>query len=139
MGIPRIADVDGTLYVAGRVGRLRHRRPRRRLGAAGTDWVEVGDKLVHSPTGAAFRPSIASIGGVPWVAWLEADGGTSMVRVARLDDTGTGWIEVVGGANPINHDATKNSYDPSIADVGGVPYVAWAESPRRTSIKRGFG
>ena len=128
---PSLADVGGTLYVAwgANVGGTDYDVYVSKLDVSGTSWIDVGGALNHTPTDNAFRPSLASIGGVPWVAWIEYDGTSQKLRVARLNDTGDGWIEVVGGANPLNHDPTQNAWDPSIADVGGVPYVAWAEEP----------
>ena len=129
---PSLADVDGTLYVAWEQhdGATDSEVRVSKLDGAGTAWVDVGGALSHIATDNAFRPNIASIGGVPWVAWIEFDGTSQKVRVARLNGAGTGWTEVVGGANPINHDATQNAFDPCLADVGGVPYVAWAEEPQ---------
>ncbi|MBY0277562.1 hypothetical protein K2Z84_19690 [Candidatus Binatia bacterium] len=128
---PSIADVDGTLYVAWEAHPSATESDVHvsKLDGAGADWVDVGGALSHAPTDNAFRPHVAAIGGVPWVAWIEYDGTSQKVRVAKLNEAGTGWSEVVGGANPINHDATQNAYDPCLADVGGVPYVAWAEQP----------
>ena len=128
---PSLADVGGTLYVAwgANVGGTDYDVYVSKLDVSGISWIDVGGALNHTPTDNAFRPSLASIGGVPWVAWIEYDGTSQKLRVARLKDTGDGWIEVVGGANPLNHDPTQNAWDPSIADVGGVPYVAWAEEP----------
>lgn len=127
---PHVVDVGGTLWVAwDEYENGNYDVHVARLDDTGTAWIEVGSALDHTASDNAFRSSIASIGGVPWVAWTESDGTSQKIRVARLNDAGTGWTEVVGGASPINHDATQNAWDPSIADVGGVPWVAWAEEP----------
>jgi hypothetical protein len=98
-----------------------------KLNAAGTDWVEVGAALNHTPSAGAQEPSLAAIGGIPHVAWIEGDGVNFEARVAKLNAAGTGWDELVGGASPINHDATKSATGVSLADVGGVAHVAWSE------------
>ncbi len=127
---PGIADVGGKLYVAWDEYEGADLDVHvATLDDTGTQWVEVGGPLDHTAGANAFGPSIASIGGVPWVAWTEEDGTSDKVRVARLNDTGTGWTEVVGGANPVNHDATKSAGAPGLAEVGGVPHIVWVESP----------
>ena len=52
---------------------------------------------------------------------------------ARLNgDTGTAGSRS-SAARTFNHDPTQNAWDRSIADVGGVPYVAWAEPVPNTN------
>jgi hypothetical protein len=114
-GVPYVAwSEDGDIRVA-------------KLNATGTAWTVVGGVLDHATGADAGEPSMAVVGGVPHVAWLESDGLDVLVRVAKLNAGGTGWVEIVGGVNPVNHDATKNAYAVSLADVGGVPHVAWSE------------
>jgi hypothetical protein len=100
-----------------------------RLNAAGTAWEPVGgpSPLDHTDADGASNPSIASIKGVPHVAWDEWDGDNAQIRVSRLDAAGTGWEEIGGGPSPINHDPNMSAEDPSLASVGGVPHVAWSE------------
>ena len=101
-----------------------------RLNAAGTDWEEVvggTSPINHDPGQDASDPSLTAIDGVPYVAWIEADGVNFELRVARLNAAGTDWDEVVGGASPINHDPGHNAGAPSLTSIGSVPYVAWRE------------
>ena len=103
-----------------------------RLNAAGTAWEQVvgGTSPINHGAGAnpnAVHPSLAAIGGVPHVAWTESDGTNNEIRVSRLNAAGTDWQQVVGGASPINQSATVIGSEPSLTDVGGVPYVAWSE------------
>ena len=81
----------------------------------------------HFDDHGAAHASLAAIGGVPYVAWSEYDGTNSEVRVSRLNAAGTAWEQVVGGPSPINHAANRQASEPSLAAVGGVPYVAWEE------------
>ena len=81
----------------------------------------------HFDDHARAYASLAAVGGVPYVAWSEYDGTNSEVRVSRLNAAGTAWEQVVGGASPINHAANRDASEPSLAAVGGVPYVAWSE------------
>lgn len=100
-----------------------------RLNASGTAWEPVGgpSPIDRVEAQSASNPSIASIKGVPHVAWDEWDGDNSQIRVSRLNDAGTGWEEVAGGPSPINHDPDLSAEEPSLASVGGVPHVAWTE------------
>ena len=118
-----IADISGVPYVAWRetTGILGGLIFVKRFD--GTSWVQVGGSLnVDATMGAAF-PRITSVGGVPYVTWKEAGGGKFQIRVARFN--GTTW-EPVGAS--LNIDTAQAGSEPSIASVGGVPYVAWAES-----------
>ena len=73
---------------------------------------------------------MASIGGVPYVAWNEQHGNASQVFVARLNASGTAW-EKVGG--PVNYDLSASASGPALADIGGVPYVAFGEDGLRVA------
>jgi hypothetical protein len=121
-GVPFVAwsEYDGTNYEV----RLS------RLNAAGTAWEEVvgGTSPVnHASNQDAIEPSVAAVGGLPYVAWSEYDGTNRRVRVSRLNAAGTAWEEVVGGASPIHHASDRSAFAPSLTAVGGVPYVAWRE------------
>jgi hypothetical protein len=70
------------------------------------------------------RPSIASIGGVPWVAWDETHGPINQVFVAHLSDDGRSWVKVGG---PLNATVGESALAPTITGVGGVPYVVFTE------------
>jgi hypothetical protein len=90
-----------------------------RLAADGRDWEPVagpvGTTSVHDQP-----PELAIVDGVPHVAWVQALGALDHdLRVVRLDATGTGW-ELVG-SGPVSGE----SGEASLADVGGIPYVAW--------------
>jgi hypothetical protein len=101
-----------------------------RLNAAGTAWEEVvggASPINHSSAGNAGGASLAAIGGVPYVAWSEYDGVNDEVRVSRLNAAGTAWEQVVGGPSPINHAASRDAFVPTLAAIGGVPYLAWSE------------
>ena len=101
-----------------------------RLNAAGTAWEQVvggASPINHAANRDAFSPSLAAVGGVPYVAWDEFDGTNFELRVSRLNAAGTAWEQVVGGPSPINHATDRDARAPSLAAVGGVPYVAWNE------------
>jgi hypothetical protein len=123
---PRIADVGGVPYVTWFEGTAggQHQVYVRRLNSNGTTWDLVGaGSLNIDATKDAVRPDVASIGGVPYVAWHENDG-FDLLHVKRFD--GTNWV-AVGGV--LNVNPAKNVvFTPGIADVGGIPYVAWSET-----------
>ena len=95
--------------------------------AAWNQPVGGASPINQSPTENAFAPSLAAIGGVPYVAWAEFDGSNRQIRVSRLNAAGTAWEQVVGGASPINQSSTGFALNPSLTEIGGVPYVAWRE------------
>src|SRR2546421_12983276 len=82
----------------------------------------VGGSLNFDAAQAAHNPSIAAVGGVPYVAWEEPVGAVGQIRVRRFD--GANWL-LVGG--PLNADTGKNAVQPSLPDFGGVPYGGWGE------------
>jgi hypothetical protein len=96
-----------------------------RLNAAGTAWEQMG-LINQDPAREATQATLATIGGVPHVAWIEHDGTNFEVRVARLNAAGNAWVQVVGGASPIQNPA-QFAQSPSLTGIGGVPYVAWVE------------
>jgi hypothetical protein len=132
-----ITSVGGVPYVAfneqdaGNVAQLRVSR----LNAQGSGWEPVGEAtdpvspINHDPAQLAVRIDIEEIGGVPHVAWRESFGApaVSKIRVSRLSADGLSWTEVVGGDTPVNRSATQGGDYPSLASVGGVPHVSWAE------------
>jgi hypothetical protein len=80
--------------------------------AGASTWTPVAGSLNHNETQSASSPTIANVGGSPWVAWQEgADG----VWVARLDGNNVSYI---GAAIP-------GASNPSLTSVNGVPYLAY--------------
>ena len=129
-GVPYVAweEIDAGTNVQIRVARL---------NSTGTDWEEVvgqASPINHDPNESGENASLADVGGVPHVAWQESDGTNDEIRVARLNSTGTDWEEVVGGASPINKADDKSGHEPSLANVGGVPHVAWWEATGATDF-----
>jgi hypothetical protein len=127
---PSLVVVGTRLYVAwseiasegaGEVSRIHVAR----LNTAGDAWEQVGGALNENAAKNAFEPSMAEVGGVPYVAWSETDEFPSdQIRVARLG--GYGW-EIVAAGTRINQTFDENAEHPSIVAIGGVPYVAWSE------------
>ena len=91
----------------------------------GGSWSLVGPGILNvSARGIASSPKLADVSGLPYVTWYEFDGAYDLVHVRRFD--GTAFVPV--GRDPLNLSATENAVVPSIAVVGGVPYVAWGEA-----------
>ncbi len=127
---PSITDVGGKPHVAWTEmgASTRSVRASRLDGihSAAEPWTALGGASPIGTTEAdGLRPSFASVGGVPWVAWTQPDATNLEVRVSRF--VSGAWQEVVGGASPINFDATKNAGEPSLIDIGGAAHVTWAE------------
>jgi hypothetical protein len=116
-----------------------------RLTADGTAWRRLPGSEVNPisrvATASSYDPSVADVGGAPWVAWTENhDGPTdSQIRVARPASPGQGWVRVADSDRPINarRDGASIADFPTIADAGGRPYVAFEElDPGNGSIQR---
>ena len=128
-GVPYVAWIEG----AGGTDQVRVAR----LNAAGTGWDKVGavvspaSPINLAPSRDAAGVSIATVGGVPYVAWTEFDGTNYEVRVARPTADGNAWERVgiaLNPASPLNNSAGRSARQPVIASVGGLPVVAWAET-----------
>jgi hypothetical protein len=135
---PSIAVVAGVPYVAWREGRSTDATWTIRVARfTGGAWHALGGALNVDPAGGgADEPSIADIGGVPYVAFDEissiAVGFATRVHVRRWSEE-SGW-QTVGG--PLNLDPDEEGYEPSIADIGGIPTVAWREASQDLTINR---
>jgi hypothetical protein len=134
---PSLTSIGGVPYVAWQEfdGSVNYEIRVSRLNAAGTAWEQPWTGVTASSGGinqasdrSAGQPSLTSIGGVPYVAWSEADGTNNEIRVSRLNAAGTAWEQVVGGPSPINQASNQNANAPSLTAIGGVPYVAWTEA-----------
>jgi hypothetical protein len=92
----------------------------------GTSWTRVGGALNHDPAHSSYLPTLSVVGGVLYAAWLEDrdNGGNFGVTVSRLVD---GAWEAVG-TDPAEIDPARGAVSrPSIADVGGEPWVGYVE------------
>ena len=134
---PSIAFVAGVPYVGWREGSspgIWTIRVKRFTGGA---WHALGGALNVDPAGGgADEPSIADVGGSPYVAFDEissiAVGFATRVHVRRWSEE-SGW-QTVGG--PLNLDPDEEGYEPSLADIGGSPTVAWREASQDLTINR---
>lgn len=136
--VPQIADVGGVPYVAWIESDNTNAEVRvKRL--SGNAWVELDgatatDGGVNVDTAkSATDVSITDVGGVPYVAWIEPDaGGNNELRVAFYDSVADDWDEPSSAATAsgggINQRSDLAALNPTIADVGGVPYVSWQET-----------
>jgi len=88
----------------------------------GSQWQAIGGPVNFSGTMPARFASVTDVGGVPYLAWEEADGTAQQIRVARLD--GAGWTHL---GDSLNVSGTQDASRPRITSVAGVPYVAWTE------------
>jgi len=89
----------------------------------GSNWEELGQSLNMDPENHALNPSIAVLGGTPFVAWTETDGrGVFQLHVKHWDQNG--WI--VDGKN-LNIDSGRHAMSPSLIQSGSTVYLAWTE------------
>ena len=126
---PDVADAGGTPYVAWRQGTAANDRYDVLVSRwTGTAWQLVGQRL--NSTADVSLPSITSVGGVPYVAFIEfpADNDDpAQVRVSKLNATGDGWVDAGGGS--LNHDPLNgDAQEVAIGVVGSVPHVAFTEA-----------
>jgi hypothetical protein len=127
---PSLAAVDGVPYVAWYEDDGTNEEIRvARLNAAGTAWEKVADSpspINESPSGNAFYPSLATINGVPFVAWQDKAGGANyQVRVTRLEPEFVNQ-SVVPGPTSASLSATWHTY--GIQFPIGFDYGASLES-----------
>jgi hypothetical protein len=116
-GPPALADIGGVPYVAFSEGGPPQVYVER---WSGSSWTPVGNVTASYPSD---EPSLADVGGTPYIAFREPDGfAVDQIYVEHW--TGSGWVP--DGAS-LNVDSTQNARNPSIANDGGVPYVAWGE------------
>jgi hypothetical protein len=137
---PSLASIAGIPHVAWREGDGMNSELRvARLNDATNSWEQpwtgvsaTSGGINQSSAQHAADPSLAEVGGVPYVAWPEFDGANSELRVARLNTAtntwGQPWTGVSDSDGTINQSTTRDAINPSLAAVGGVPFVAWQES-----------
>jgi hypothetical protein len=90
---------------------------------AAADWGVLGSPLNVPATMGASQPAIATIAGVPYVAFQQSTASARQIYVERWN--GTTWAPLGGSLNVYS---AKDASNPAIASVNGVPYVAWAEN-----------
>jgi len=125
---PSLVSFGETLYVAWSeldaddVSQIRVARQN------GNAWEKVPNApspINRVSTDSAHNPSLAVVGSELYVSWNENDGTSNKVRVSRLD--GSTWELVADTPGGLNEDPGNNAAEPSLADVDGVPHVAWGE------------
>jgi hypothetical protein len=95
-------------------------------------WVEpVPGSLNVDPSQDAVITTITGVAGVPYVGWEENDATASQIRVKRLE--GGAWVQPQAAS--LNTDVAHSAFSPSLADVGGVPHVAFAQSAGGTPLQ----
>jgi hypothetical protein len=124
---PSIAAVGGVPYVAWQeqpIGPITQVYVAHWSGSA---WVDDGDPLNSNPANSAGPATITGIGSVPYVAWSE-DNGSGQDELFVAHYSAGSWNEDVSGY--VNSAMTTPTIDgtPQIADVGGTPYVTFAEN-----------
>jgi hypothetical protein len=117
-GNPSITSVGGVPYVAWEESNGTKSQIYVKQFTGGT-WTAVGGSVNIDPAKDGAIPSITDVGGVPYVAYVEAN---TVIHVREF--TGGAWTTV---GTPINIDVTKTAFHPSITSIGGVPYIAWDE------------
>lgn len=111
----------------------------------GTSWVQRGSDLNVDPALSALAPSIANVGEVPYVAWVQqVSGGADPqdLRVARWNAATSAWDLVGGPLEFGGPDAFGNL--PMIRDIGGEPHVLFVNvgsiaAPGTLEVKRWNG
>ena len=102
--------------------------------SAAADWREPFDdasRINFDRKRNAGELSLAAVGGRPTIAWDEDNtalgaGNASVIRVAQLNlAQGREWDALEGEISKV---PTASSFHPSVADVSGAPWVAWAEN-----------
>jgi hypothetical protein len=119
---PALADVGGVTYAAfeqytsGGIALVVDR-------SVGSSWQPVGAPIQIAGYLNGEEVQIAEIGGTVFVDWEEFDAYQSVVHVDYLNASG-GWT-----STPVLASPSLSVDTPSLADVGGVPYLAYSEGP----------
>jgi hypothetical protein len=105
----------------------------------GTQWVADGGALNTTTSAQAHHPYVAIVNGVVYAAWIEMRGvgsylNNDVVIVKHL--SGGQWVQD-GVELSVFGAAGSKITDVALTDVGGVPYLAWAET-KRTYDSNGF-
>ena len=133
---PVMAAIGGAPYVAWSEGYGNGQMHVVTLNGDGTGWTQLGagaSPINHDPARGAYRPDLIGIGGVPYVAWNEEVTGNPLeVYVSSWD--GSAWNHVGSGSSPVSGGGASPAYGPSLAAIGGVPYVAESEYNSRQEI-----
>jgi len=100
----------------------------------GSNWVLDRDNAVPNgalntaPDAAARTPKLAVVAGVLHAAWIETRGDRNVIVVKRL--TAGQWTQAGSDVSSPPVGAGVIMIDVALADVAGVPYVAWTEFRR---------
>ena len=121
--LPSLADIDGNPGVAwlevAANGKLQLR-----VAVLDGTWIDVGPAVDDDlPYGFGGGPSLLLIDGTIHVAWAQ-DLPDGELRVAQFDAAGGGWALI---GSPLRRDPTAAAGQPSLADLDGLPAVAWRE------------
>jgi hypothetical protein len=129
---PALAAVGGVPYVAWNENDGTNVEIRvARLNAAGTHWDEPWKGVDATHGGINYDAaknaddtSLTVVGGVPYVGWDEADGGSIVPRVARLDTStqpAPTWVEpwtgVSASSGGIQKPTSQPNYQPGYSPV----------------------
>ena len=139
---PSVASSNGALYVAW----LQHRNPtlweysgvrvkQWRNGA----WTDLGGRIGHATQDAlwpsAYGPSLAAVGGTPYLAWYEGGGygwsNTHQTPIFVSHWDGAKWVNDPDASDPtgaLNTAPLLPGRSPSLANVNGVLHAAWIET-----------
>jgi len=77
-----------------------------------------------NPAPGAVHPSLAVIGDAVWVAYADTTGAAWQIRVRRFEWASGVWLAV---GPTLNVSAAEDAVRPVIANVAGVPHVAFRE------------
>jgi hypothetical protein len=102
-------------------------------------WTSLGGSLVDPeyPYGESHAPSVAVVGGKPWISWYSVAHSTWKWGLYAKSWNGTAWVG--GPVGRVGPDASRAYQGPSqLVDVGGVPYIAFLEVDRSYFPQRGF-
>ena len=127
-GVPYVAwrEFDGTNWEV-RVARLEGRRWKQPWAGVSDTYGGIAqdpsEKRTSGFRGDVDAVSLAAIGDIPYVAWVE----DYQLRVARLE--GRTWVQpwtgVSDASGGVDTPERWPRWSPSLAGVGGVAHVAW--------------
>ena len=134
---PSIAAVDNTPYVAFIDGTPpgAHDVIVEEYGT-GT-WTAVGSPLPDSNGDTATGTSLASVGGIPYVAWSESNlNPSSEIDVARY--SGTTWTTTAGTTTAVTNRSVDTLSAPELAAAGSRRYLAYGDTNNSTGTTNAY-
>ena len=138
---PSIAAVGNTPYVAFVDGAFSPSGDRRvvveQYNTGPDTWTRVGTPLIDVTGDTATDTSLASAGGVPYVAWSESNATSSSEIDVAEDPAGT-WTKTAGTTSAVVSPSGDSLIAPELAAAGSTVYLAYGDTNNSTDTANAY-